>query len=430
MTTTDAPRNDSTPDLLRELRTGRRRVTDVAAECSARIAAADPDIRAFVRHDPQAVAARAAHLDESGVSGPLHGLPVAVKDLFDTADQDTGYGSPIYDGHRPAEDAELVRRLRDAGALVAGKTVTTEFALFSPGPTRNPHRLDCTPGGSSSGSAAAVAAGMVPVALGTQTAGSVIRPASYCGVVGFKPTFGSLSCKGVKPLSPSFDTPGLLGRDVETVRTVFDVLRAYRPDEAATFPETLRIAVVRTRAWQRVDAEARAAFDRVATTVAGLPWAETVDVDLDEIVAEVSGDHTTLMAFEAAHALREEYEHHAELLSAGLRSYLAEARDITAADARAAAERIEYARRAWSAQTAGVDVVLTPAVTGEAPGIASTGDPWFCRAWTALHVPVIALPLATSARGLPLGVQLVAGAGRDDLLLDAASRLMHVPAAG
>lgn len=427
MTMTENQRNSSTSALLYELQTGRRRVADVAQVCSARIAEIDSDIRAFIRYDPELVATRAAQLDAIDSPGPLHGLPVAVKDLVDTYDQDTGYGSPVYDGHRPIEDAEIVRRLRESGALIVGKTVTTEFALFAPGPTRNPHRLGRTPGGSSSGSAAAVAAGMVPVAIGTQTAGSVIRPASYCGVAGFKPSYGKLSCRGIKPLSPSLDTPGLLGRDVEGVRAVFEVLRVDERDQSAetAISNRLKVGIVRTRAWHRVEPDAQAAFNEVAAAASELPWVEVVNVDIDGLVAEASEDQMTLMTFEASRVLREEFEQHKGLLSDRLKSFLAEAQSHTPAEAQAAKERIERARHDLADQAQAVDILLTPATTGEAPDIESTGDPWFCRAWTALHVPAISLPLATGASGLPIGIQLVAHAGNDDLLLAAASLLQR-----
>lgn len=411
--------------LLDEVRAGRRTVADVAADHLDRIARLEPEIRAFVQHDPALVTARATDLDTRAQRGPLHGLPVAVKDLLDSQDQDTGYGSAVYVGHRPEKDAEIVGRLREAGALIMGKSVSTEFALFTPGPTRNPHDLAHTPGGSSSGSAAAVAAGMVPVAIGTQTAGSIIRPASYCGVVGFKPSYGALSREGVKMVSPTFDTPGLLGRDVAIVRTVFDVLRADVHDAVAddAQPTPLRIGVVRTRAWGRLESDAQTAFDRAAAAVTGLPWVKQVAVDVDHLVAQATEDHVTMMAFEAAESLKDELEQHADQLSAGLREFLTEARTLTPGEAHAARLRIEAARQRLSDAARSVDVLLTPATTGEAPRLESTGDPWFCRAWTAFHVPALSLPLEAGAHGLPIGIQLVAGHGRDDLLLTAGAHL-------
>jgi Asp-tRNA(Asn)/Glu-tRNA(Gln) amidotransferase A subunit family amidase len=380
------------------------------------LAATDGDeLGAWAAIDPDALLGRAAALDRCTRSErarlPLFGMPIGVKDNFDTADLPTAYGSRIYAGHRPYRDAEAVRRLTDAGAIVAGKTKCSEFAWMSASDTLNPLDRSRTPGGSSGGSGAAVAAGTVPVATGTQTAGSVIRPASYCGVVGYKPTFELLPREGVKLLSPTLDTVGLLARSVRDIRTVAGVLgsrdgrRPLRLDYTSKRPP--RLALARTFAWERVQPAARAAIEDVALAAwdAGacledleLPLGFEALVAAQEVIQEV----------ETAASLACEVEAHGELISEPLRAALRRGAVVApAAYARAKRAAAELSP-AISAVLAGYDGVLTPSTTGTPPlGLDFTGDPTFCRAWTLVGGPCVAVPLAWTPSRLPVGMQVV-----------------------
>ncbi len=388
-------------------------------------------LAAWAHLDVDGAAVRARALDAGleatqAAAGVLHGLPVGIKDLIDTADQPTEYGSPAYRGHRPAHDAEVVRRLRAAGAVVLGKTVTTEHALFHPGPTRNPHDPLRSPGGSSSGSAAAVAAGVVPVALGTQTAGSVLRPASFSGVVGTKPSFGVVPTAGIKPCAPSLDTVGVLAADAGLAAAVLGVLaddperfRPWVPDRP------LRVGFCRTPWWSALEPGAGAAIEagvrRLAGGVASGGGLEVVEVVAPESFGALAGAQEALMAAEVLEALADEVP---DTLSDTLRAYLQRAAQLApgAPEAAALAER-------WRARLpelfAGVDVLLVPAALGEAPLLSagSTGDPLPCRAFTLLGVPTVSVPGLLGPAGLPLGVQLVAPYGQDGLALGAATSI-------
>lgn len=407
---------------LRHVARDEATVTSVALETYERIVDQNRELRAFTYIDEETVRAEAHRVGLGPRAGALRGLPVAVKDMIDTADQPTTYGSPIYDRHRPARDAAVVRRLRDAGALVMGKTETTEFALFKPPSTRNPHDPSRTPGGSSSGSAAAVAAGLVPIALGTQTAGSVIRPASYCGVVGFKPTHGLIETSGIKPLSPSFDTVGVFGRSVSDVRHVFQTLRDDKPQTVATTRES-SIGICRTPRWNDLTPDARDAFDTVVATLESMAGMHIVEMGPMTYLTEVGEAHVALMEFEAARALRPEHNDHREALSEVLQSFLDRAARRTDAEASTAITTLQEGRGRLTVDARRVDLMLTPAATGEAPTADTTGDPWFTRVWTALRVPTINLPLLGGETGLPIGLQAVGRRFRDDALLAAAGDL-------
>lgn len=417
--------------IVRDVASGRASAVEVAEATLRAADEAEPRIAAFTVLDHDLVLRDAAAVD--GLAGsdragrPLAGLPVAVKDIIDTADLPTAYGSPIHAGHRPTEDAEVVRRLRAAGAVPFGKTTTTEFALFAPTATRNPWDPERTPGGSSSGSAAAVAAGAVPVALGTQTAGSVIRPASFNGVVGFKPTHGTVPTAGVKDLSPSFDTVGVLARTVDDVALVYGAIADGPPADGTPDDGGVprRLAVFRTGQWDQVEAAARTAFDAAVDEIADrdgwevveLPWSE-------ETHEELTHAQSILMEVEALAALEAEYRGHRDLRSPQLVDYLDRATTRSADEAELARATIDRARESFQAAASGFAGVLTPAAHGEAPPRATTGDPWFSRAWTALGGPTISLPLLRGEHGLPVGLQLAGHRGRDVELLAVASALM------
>ena len=397
--------------------------TELAKACLDRVALRSDTVHAFAYVDPDAVMAQARQLDTGPLRGPLHGLPLGVKDLFDTADMPTSYGSPIYAGHRPAADAAAVALCKEAGALVIGKTVTTEFAYFQPGPTRNPHHLAHTPGGSSSGSAAAVADHMVPLALGTQTAGSIIRPAAYCGVVGYKPSHGLITRAGVKSLSESLDTVGGFGHCVRDVALLGSVLTG---DSRlltllqSSFVMSLRMGVCRTPQWPMADADTQRMLDQAVHTLA--PQIHCLaEVSLPPDLPDLVALQKDLMAFEMARALSHERVVHRAQLSARLQDLFESGIRITGAVHAANRMATARAHRAVNTLFDDWDVLLAPSTTGEAPlGLDATGDPLFCRGWTLLGLPCIHLPFFRGQHGLPMGLQLVGRFGADAELLAAA----------
>jgi Asp-tRNA(Asn)/Glu-tRNA(Gln) amidotransferase A subunit family amidase len=402
-----------------EIAAGRLTAEALTESCLARITAREAIVGAWEFLDPAQARAQARALDRGPRRGPLHGIPVGIKDIIDTADMPTGCGSPIYRGRRPAWDAACVALLRAAGAVILGKTVTTEFAYFQPGKTANPHDPRHTPGGSSSGSAAAVADRMAPAALGTQTAGSVIRPASFCGVIGYKPSFGDFSLAGIKPFSPSLDTLGVFARHVEDL----PLLRTALLGIAETVPQPAppRIGLCRTAHWPLAEAAARDAVEQAATrlSAAGATVAETSGFD---DFAALTDAQKTIMAFEAARAYAAERSGHGAELSAKLRELLAAGIACPLADYRRALDLAEDARRKLDDSFRQVDLLLAPSAVGEAPeGRDATGDPIFNRAWTLLHVPAITLPLFAGPRRLPVGIQLIGRRGHDAGLIAAAA---------
>jgi Asp-tRNA(Asn)/Glu-tRNA(Gln) amidotransferase A subunit family amidase len=383
---------------------------ELVRRCLARIAEREPAVQAWEALDAEAALAEARRIDTLRDRPLLCGLPVGIKDLIDTADLPTAYGSPIHRGHQPARDAECVRRLREAGAIVLGKTVTTEFAVYSPGKTRNPHDPSRTPGGSSSGSAAAVADGMVPAALGSQTAGSVIRPASYCGVIGFKPSFGLLPLEGVHPLAPSLDTLGFFVRALDDVPVLMSVLSGSPLQIPPTRP---RIGFCRTEAWPRAAPETQRAMEKAAKALGAR------EVDPGASFAGLIDAQIAIMGAEAAETLRDEPE---ERLSPKLREFLRAGSQVTPDRLRAAREQADRCRRELDTTFEKLDALLTPAATGEAPeGLGATGDPVFSRIWTLLGGPCLSLPILKGPAGLPIGLQIVGRRGHDAELLAAAA---------
>lgn len=405
-------------ELLEVVRAGALSVTEVARAYVSRIAAMDPTLHAWAHFDADQVMASAARLDAATRRGRLHGLPVAVKDVMDTADSPTSYGSPLYSGHRPAADAAVVAHLREEGALILGKTVTTEFAYFRPGATANPVDPRHTPGGSSSGSAAAVASFMAPLGLGSQTAASLIRPASYCGVVGFKPSFGRYSLAGIKGLAPSLDTLGWMARDVDDVHLLTRVLARREPERlVATDLRGVRIAIVRTAQWDHAQTDTREALATAAACFAGA-GAQVFELELPPLFDGMADAHAELMAFEAASSLAHEYRTGRAQLSDQLRSLIERGRALDEAVWLRHWRTASDGRRALRAVFEDMDVILTPSAPGAAPrGLDATGDPVFSRMWTLLHCPCLTLPGINNADGLPVGVQLVGLPMDDDRLL-------------
>jgi Asp-tRNA(Asn)/Glu-tRNA(Gln) amidotransferase A subunit family amidase len=423
------------------IRAGRLTAEALVRACLDRIAGTEEKLGAWACLDPgyaltQARSADQAHRGGTEL-GPLHGVPVGVKDIVDTADLPTENGTVLHAGRQPAEDATVVALLRQAGAIVLGKTVTTELAVYSPGKTVNPHDPRRTPGGSSSGSAAAVAAFMVPLALGTQTNGSVLRPASYCGVYGYKPTYGRISRHGVLRQSPPLDQVGVFGRSIEDVALLADQLMAFddrdvamrpraRPDlvgaAAAEPPREPRLAFVRTPVWEQASAETRAAFEALAARLGG----RVVPVELPPIFAEAVGWHRTIVEADLARSFAAEYATGKDRLSLTLRGMIERGQQCLAVDYNRAAEAIPRLNRALDAIFDAHDAVLTPATTGPAPlGLDSTGSPIFCTIWTLCGVPAISLPLLRDAAGLPVGVQLVGRRHDDGRLLRTARWLVR-----
>ncbi len=390
----------------------------VARALLDRIAVREPVVRAFAAIDPGAVLREAHALDAGPRRGSLHGVPIAVKDVLDTAGLPTAMGSPIFAGHQPRADAACVALARAAGALVLGKTVTAEFAFVHPGPTTNPHNPAHTPGGSSSGSAAAVAAGMVPLAIGTQTGGSVLRPAAFCGVVGFKPSFGLIHRGGLKLMAESLDTIGVFARSVADVALLLPVLAALPAPPPAT-PRPPRIGLCRVHPWTLASPETRAVVEETAARLAEA-GAEVLDITLPPAFEELLEVRARINDFEIARALAWEFHAERPRLSPRLAAAIEAGRTVPLAAYRAAQAAAMAARAAFPAAMAGCDTLLVPGAQGEAPeGLASTGDSRFQGAWTLLHGPALGLPVRRGPKGLPLGIQLVAPAGRDDSLLGA-----------
>jgi Asp-tRNA(Asn)/Glu-tRNA(Gln) amidotransferase A subunit family amidase len=427
--------------LAAEIARGAVSAEELARACIGRIEQTEPTIRAFAHFDPEHALAQARTLDEARrngrPTGPLHGLPVGIKDIIDTADYPTECGSRAMSGRRPTRDAAVVAKLRTAGAVIFGKTVTTEVAYRHPGPTRNPHDPERTPGGSSSGSAAAVAAAMLPLAVGSQTAGSVIRPASYCGVFGMKPSHGVIPRTGVMLHSHKLDHLGVYARTLDDIALIMDVVAGYDPDDpdsravaAPAFartaveppPVTPRLAFVRTPMWDKADADAQAAFEELAAALGDL----IQPVELPEQFAAAWDAHRIIMMADMAHRHADLVARGGEANSEPLRKQVADGGTVPAVTYLAA---LADARR-YAAGLAEVfeyyDAILTPAATGVAPkGIGWTGDPVFNALWTLTGLPALSLPILQGEAGLPLGVQIVGAAGHDARLLRTANWLMR-----
>lgn len=384
--------------------------------CLDRIAAREPVVRAWSSLDPRGALDQALACDAGAVKGPLHGIPIAVKDVIDVAGMPTGMGSPIYSSYMPFADAACVAALRAAGAVILGKTVTAEFAGVFPGPTTHPAAPDHTPGGSSSGSAAAVADHMVPVALGTQTGGSVIRPAAFCGVVGFKPSFGTVSRAGLKFAAEGLDTIGLMARDVDDIALVWRVLVGASAAPLAASASPPRLLLFRGHQWDRAAPETVSAIDRTKRHLRD--HGATVDeLPLPDGFAELSKARVVINGYERARSLAWEVQQHPALLSAAMSRVVADGAAISQVSYLDAIRLAERWRDWFARAIEGHDAVLTAAVNGEAPrGLDSTGDASFQEIWSLLHLPSITLPLATGPSGLPVGVQLL-GARLDDARL-------------
>lgn len=420
---------------------GRISSEELVAACLARIEADEERVQAWAFIDPEHALRQARSADsrrrEGKALGPLHGLPVGVKDIIDTADMPTENGTVLHAGRAPSTDATVVSMLRAAGAIIMGKTVTTELATYSPGKTRNPHKPEHTPGGSSSGSAAAVSAHMVPLAIGTQTNGSVIRPAAYCGAVGYKPSFGLIPRHGVLKQSRPLDQIGVIARSVEDAALLAEQLIGFDqndPDTRALARPLLRetamreapvpptLAFVRTPMWKLADAQCQAAFAGLAARLG-----ERVEEHkLPVAFKDAWKWHRTIMEADLAKNFEPEYRRGRDKLSEALRGQIERGRRVRALDYNKALDQIPALNGTLNQLfDRGYDAILTPATAGTAPrGLTSTGSPAFCTLWTLCGLPAITLPLLQGADGLPLGVQLVGPHGDDARLLRSARWLM------
>jgi Asp-tRNA(Asn)/Glu-tRNA(Gln) amidotransferase A subunit family amidase len=405
--------------------TGSRSVTDIVSGLLERIQERDGDVGAFRVIDEGAVRRRAKELDDE-IAGPLYGLAVGVKDVIDTADLPTGYGSPLFSDHRPTEDAGVVARLKEAGALVLGKTESTEFALFQPTRTHNPADLDRTPGGSSSGSAAAVAAGMVPIALGTQTAGSVIRPGAYCGVYAYKPALGWTPTKGIWRLADHFDTVGVFSRSAADLAIVYEALRASpgpaspaHPMAGRPFPSRRRAAAVLFgEEWATLEGDARDALRYVADLLADRGW-DVSEMRMPAAWRHLPEHHNTVMSVEVARNLRAALGGRVELISESARAIVERGDQCPALEYLAALDATEQARTVLTPLAGSVDIILAPSALGVAPeGLGFTGDPVMCRPWTLLGLPAANIPAYRRSDGLPVGTQAIAPRLDDVRFLD------------
>ena len=379
-------------------------------------------VQAWTWLDPEYALAQARAADRAGRRGLLAGLPIGVKDIIDTADMPTGHGSPIYRGNRPFADAACVALLRIAGATMMGKTITTEFANRYPGPTVNPHNPAHTPGGSSSGSAAGVADFQVAAALGTQTGGSVIRPSAFCGVIGYKPSFGEFSRSGIKLQCHNLDTLGILCRSLDDLALLRAALVQMPLRRVARGDGAPRIGFCRTPAWDKADAATQSLLERTADRLAAA-GAKVTDVAFAPEFANILDHHRRIFNYEAAHNYAYEYEEHFELVSQVLRkTVLTPGRELPLAAYIEAIETAEAFRAHLDDIFDNADLLLTPSAAGEAPeGLSSTGDPSFNSIWTLAWTPCVTLPAGTGPKGLPLGVQLVGKRFADEALLDAAA---------
>jgi Asp-tRNA(Asn)/Glu-tRNA(Gln) amidotransferase A subunit family amidase len=420
---------------------GALRGVELTSACLRRIRAQEDKVQAWACLDERLAMEQAEQLDayrRSGLPlGPLHGLPVGIKDIIDTGDMPTENGNALDAGRQPEADAWLVARLRSAGAVILGKTVTTECAYLAPGKTRNPHNPAHSPGGSSSGSAAAVASGMVPLAVGTQTGGSVIRPASYCGVVGFKPTFGLIPRTGVLLTSRQLDTVGTFGRTIEDAALLADVLAGHDPadpdtalsappkilDTALTDPPvTPQLAFIKTPAWSGIETDCAAGFAELVEALGD----HCDEVELPKIFAEGSSAHRRIMLAEIAHNLRRYYDRGAKRLAEETREAIEEGRTILADDYLAARDWREALYAGLDEIFERYDAIVTPAAAGEAPaGLESTGSAAFNVLWSLLGVPAVTLPLLAGANGMPIGVQMVGRRNNDGRLLRTARWLVN-----
>jgi len=426
-------------DAAQRLRVGALRSEELTRACLDRIEALEPTLQAWTHIDPEYALQQAREADArrslGGPVGPLHGLPVGVKDIFDTRDMPTECGTPIFSARQPNRDARVVTALREAGAIIMGKTVTTELAMYGPGKTTNPHHPEHTPGGSSSGSAAAVATNMVPLAIGSQTNGSVIRPASFCGVYGFKPSFGTISRSGVLALSRPLDTVGVFGRSVEDLALAAEPLFGFDEHDPDTHlrarqrlvasaaeepPRAPMFAFVKSPVWDQADDDTREGFAQLVDTLGD----QCDEVELPALFDDAVRWHRTIMYADLAKSLAQLYDNSRNTLSDVLCAMIEEGQRCLAVDYNRAVDMIEILNAGFEQIFDRYDAILTPAARGQAPaGLDTTGDPIFCSLWTFVGLPAVSLPLLEGSTDLPIGVQMIGERNGDARVLRNASWL-------
>ncbi|MBB3459022.1 Asp-tRNA(Asn)/Glu-tRNA(Gln) amidotransferase A subunit family amidase [Rhizobium sp. BK313] len=428
----------SAVELARLLRDGEIGAEELTAACLDRIAALEPGIKAWTFFDADRALRAAGEADSRRAKGEalgvLHGLPVGIKDTYDTLDMPTEFGTPIHRGRQPSTDATMVDRLRRAGAIILGKTVTSEYAVYTAGPTRNPHDLTRTPGGSSSGSAAAVASGMVPLSLATQTNGSTIRPASFCGVVGYKPGLGLLSRTGILKQSDLLDQPGLMARTVADVAMLSAALGGADAADHRTigYPaldlssastvqgRPPRLAFIRSPYWNRLDDDAAMGLEGFVAGLGGI----IEEVELPHEFDQAASIHATIMGADIAAAYADDYHRAKALMSDTLVTIIEKGALVSASTLAEAFTARDRLLLRFTDIAAKYDAIITPAARGIAPKCEDgTGDPIMATVWTLLGLPAISLPLLTGFENMPLGVQLVSGQRDDRTLLRAAAWL-------
>ncbi len=426
-------------EAARAIRDGEVKSEELVRSCLARIAEFESTVQAWVHLDEDLALEQARAADkrryDGKPTGPLNGVPVGIKDIIDTHDYPTELGSSIHAGRRTLDDAFAVARLRAAGAVIMGKTVTTEFAVYAPGKTTNPHDAKRTPGGSSSGSAAAVASLMVPAALGTQTNGSVIRPASFCGVVGYKPSFGTISRSGMLKQSPPLDQPGVFARSIVDAALMAETVIGYDAGDTSVRPEASpglvaaaaaeppmppRLAFVKTPAWDQAEEGTKAAFAELT----GFLGDRCEEMPLDEVYDEVFEWHRRVMEADLAKNFAHDFQRAPEQFSPQLTEMIERGQKVLAVDYNLGIERIGLFERGFDALFENFEAIITPAAPGEAPvGLDATGSPAFNTLWTFTGLPAVTLPLMEGEAGMPLGVQLVGKKGDDARLLRTAAWL-------
>jgi Asp-tRNA(Asn)/Glu-tRNA(Gln) amidotransferase A subunit family amidase len=418
----------SASEAAARIRDGKLTSEALVRSCLERIESRESQVKAWAHLDRDFALAQARECDRSVNRGPLHGIPFAAKDIMDSADLPTEYGSPIYKGNRPKADAACVALSRTAGGVLMGKTVTTEFASRTPlGNTTNPHNPAHTPGGSSSGSAAAVGDFMVPLGFGTQTVGSVIRPAAFCGCVGYKPSFGEFSTQGIKQNTASFDTVGLFARAVEDLGLFRAALTGFAAKPLAAIPvSNLNIGFCRTMLWDRAETYTKKLLEDAASALAKA-GAKVSDVDLGKPFENFETMGRRINDYEFSRGLTWERQHHADLLSKFQREKFAGFLNISYDQYREAEDVLARCRAHLAEAMKDLDLLLTPSAPGEAPaGLSSTGDTSFNILSTWTYTPCVTLPVFTGPSGLPVGIQLIGHRNQDHRLLEAAQAVYRL----
>lgn len=427
---TISPSKLTATEAKRKLAAGELTSVELVTSCLERIAVREADVKAWAHIDADGALEKARQADSVGHglpgNGPLHGIPVGVKDIIDTADMPTLLGEPdIYTGRQPDTDAAMITELRTSGAIILGKTAGSKHTIMLPGPTHNPHDLSRTPGASSSGSAAAVGDFMVPLAVSTQTAGSILRPATYCGVVGFKPTKDTVQWAGSRVYSPALDTAGAMGRSVADTALLVQALSGRADFAAAPREDTISIGLYRTPYFDEAEDYIRSHYESSVETLraAGV---EIVDAEVPSEFDQLSELQDVVMSYDLNKVFADHHTHHFELLDPELVAYCAMGAEVTDQQYAAALDHAARCRELLPALFRGVDVLLLPSTLTDAPPMESTGTSEFIRIWSFLHTPAINLPTGLSPAAMPISVQLVGNLGDDARFLSTAARIDQI----